>query len=119
MLGTGSIFASAFLTTIAVVGNFVATFMIVITDFYNGASTIWEFVGELAGLISTLIEVAIVFTTCVEMLGGALISIALGIALTTESAAKIACPFIWAATLAVTIGAIFLEIANIIMDWQD
>jgi len=119
MLGTGSIFASAFLTTIAVVGNFVATFMIVITDFYNGASTIWEFVGELIGLISTLIAVAVVFTDCVYMLGGIFISVALGIALTTESAVKIACPPVWAATLAVTIGLIFIEITNIIMDWQD
>ena len=119
MIGTSSIFASAFLTALATAGNFVATLMIVITDFCNGDSSILDFIGDLIGILVTLIDVVIIFKSCLDIIYGIFGFLLFMTALTTESAAKVACPPVWAVTLGITIVATLAEIGNAINDWKD
>jgi len=115
IIAGGNIVAAAVLASIAVLGNLIVNFIVILTDYMNGDSTILEFVGDVGSLILALIPAMSIFS---ELL--TLVVYTLFIAtLVAESAAKIACPAVWAVTVAVTIVSAFFAIDNAKKDWQD
>ncbi len=111
----GNIVAAAVLTSIAVVGNLIVNFIVILTDFMNADSTIWEFLGDIGSLILALIAAITIFDGILTVLVYSLFVATL----VAESAAKIACPAVWATTAAITIVTAFFAIDNAIKDWQD